>query len=103
MTLKKGHTARVLLGSTLGQEGPASIRFWVTIIIYFTEKKAIICKKHIKTCLFCVMHKNKQVLFTFIYMKSTSSREMVSNFKKNQIVLSFLLRSFPVSLHIHDQ
>ena len=82
MTLKKGHTARVLLGSTLGQEGPASIRFELRLLFTLLRKKPSFAKNILKLAFFVSCTKNKQVLFTFIYMKSTSFREMVSNLKK---------------------
>ena len=95
MTLKKGHTARVLLGSTLGQEGPASIRFELRLLFTLLRKKPSFAKNILKLAFFVSCTKNKQVLFTFIYMKSTSFREMVSNLKKKKSnCFKFLIMNF---------
>ena len=66
MTLKKGSDCPDLMGSPLGQEGPASIGWSYDYLLTFTEKKAI-CKKHIKTCLFCVLAQ-KQTSFIHIHI-----------------------------------
>ena len=63
---KKGSYCTGFMGSTLGQEGPASIRFELRLLFTLLRKKPF-AKNILKLAFFCVMHK-KQTSFIHIHI-----------------------------------